>query len=346
MKRSLLSILRCAKCLKSQWEATVLTEDEKEIRSGELKCTSCNNTFFIKNGVVDMLVDLPKEVIREKEHAEKFDYLETGSGENFPINQETVQKFKSAFLSLPQGDGGDLFRNGGSFENQVGNAERFYKSIEMLNLTGKERVLEVGASFCWGSWRFAQKGCEVVSTDVTNYLETADIFFEKDGSYMDRVMTDMSQLPFEDNSFDVIYSHSVIHHCKVLKPLFSEFQRVLKPGGRIVALHECSFGLFEDKAGTALQEAIDQGFNENAYTIPEWKKGALDGGFSKVKLHFFSFIEDYLYRKSRRTNKTTFKIALAKFVKAIAPLHWLVNQLSIFPRILLRPKNWMMIATK
>jgi SAM-dependent methyltransferase/uncharacterized protein YbaR (Trm112 family) len=347
MKETLTAIYRCLHCSKSRWTVKSAEKDQREIRQGELRCENCGRVYPIRDGIVNALpAELPEEVRHEKEHAESFGYVVTESGEKHPINRETIGRFKHLFLSLPEGDGSYFFQPGGSFDNQAGNAQRFYQTLELLRLTGRERVLEVGASFGWSSWRFAQRGCDVVALDVTNYLQTADLYFENDGSFFERITADMSALPFEDGTFDLIFSHSVIHHCKDLRKLFSEFRRVLKPGGRVVALHECAFGIFEDKAGSALQEAIHEGFNENAYTIPEWKKGARQGGFRNVRVHYFSFVDGYVNRKKIRKAKPTVKLSLARWIQSRPALHRCLNALSIGPRILLRPKDWMLIATK
>ena len=346
MKKELLETMQCLNCRASSLELQIFNEDLREVREGGVYCKNCQVRCAISGGVLNMLpAVLSPEIIHEKEHAEEFDYIDTEEG-RYPINQETLKKFKNLFLSLPAGDGSKVFLPGGSFDNQAGNAERFFKTLGMLRLTGSERVLEVGASFTWGAWRFAQKGCRVVALDITEYLHAADLYMEHDGAYYDRVMADMSQLPFKDGSFDLVFSHSVVHHCKDLKKLFSEFCRVLKPGGRLVALHECSFGLLEDKSGKALKEAIDEGFNENAYTVPQWTKGIRDGGFRHVRCHFFSVIDDYLYRKKLRKAPRTFEIALAEWIRQEPLVHGILNALSVWPRIIFRPKSWMFIATK
>jgi SAM-dependent methyltransferase len=347
MKKNFIEKLRCIECARSKWDLQASEENTIELRRGILTCQHCLKRYVIENGVLNALAEaLPEEVLHEKKHAETFDYLVTESGEKHPINLETARKFSRLFLSLPAGDGSSLFRPGGSFDNQAGNAERFFKTLDLLNLTGRESVLEVGASFGWASWRFAQRGCKVTALDVTRYLEVADLYMEKDGVYYERVMADMSKTPFCDQSFDLIFSHSVIHHCKELKTLFSEFKRLLKPGGRVVALHECAFGIFEDKAGKALQHAIEEGFNENAYTLPQWKKGALDAGFKNVDFHFFSFIDDYIYRKTLRNSPATAKLKWAKAIQKRPAIHKTINQMSVWPRILLRPKSWLMAAEK
>ncbi|MDP3920007.1 MAG: class I SAM-dependent methyltransferase [Candidatus Omnitrophota bacterium] len=331
----------------TDWELKVTVENDREIRQGEIRSKSSGKTYAIVDGIVHTLGDhLAEEVQHEKEHAESFSYFQDDHGNPCPITRETLERNRNLFISLPKGDGSQHFQPGGGFDNQAGNATRFFKTLDFLNLKGGESVLEVGASFGWSSWRFAQRGCDVVALDVTNYLMAADLYFEEDGSYFERVSGDMNNLPFGDETFDLIFSHSVIHHCKELGPLFGEFRRVLKPGGRVVAIHECAFGLLEDKSGKALQEAIDEGFNENAYTLPQWKKGAHDGGFKNVQLHFFNFIDCYIDRKELRSAPQTWKLKLAYWLKAHSRLSALVNQLSILPRIILRPKSWMIIATK
>jgi SAM-dependent methyltransferase len=54
------------------------------------------------------------------------------------------------------------------------------------------------------------------------------------------VVTDAESLPFEDESFDVVMGHAVLHHIPDLDRAFSEFFRVLKPGGVIVFCGEPS----------------------------------------------------------------------------------------------------------
>jgi SAM-dependent methyltransferase len=45
---------------------------------------------------------------------------------------------------------------------------------------------------------------------------------------------DLAQLPFQDQSFDLIVSRSVVEHLERPAAVFAEFQRVLRPGGRVV----------------------------------------------------------------------------------------------------------------
>ena len=51
---------------------------------------------------------------------------------------------------------------------------------------------------------------------------------------------DAESLPFPDQSFDLVLGHAVLHHLPDLSRAFSEFQRVLRPGGRIAFAGEPS----------------------------------------------------------------------------------------------------------
>ena len=54
---------------------------------------------------------------------------------------------------------------------------------------------------------------------------------------------DAEKLPFEDNSFDIVYSWGVLHHSPDTQQAIHEVYRVLRPGGiaRIMIYHKYSF---------------------------------------------------------------------------------------------------------
>jgi len=53
-------------------------------------------------------------------------------------------------------------------------------------------------------------------------------------------VTEAESLPFDDQSFDLVFGHAVLHHIPDLPKAFSEFDRVLRPGGRVAFCGEPS----------------------------------------------------------------------------------------------------------
>jgi SAM-dependent methyltransferase len=54
------------------------------------------------------------------------------------------------------------------------------------------------------------------------------------------VEADASDLPFADDSFDLVFGHAVLHHIPDLERAVAEFARVLRPGGAVVFCGEPS----------------------------------------------------------------------------------------------------------
>ena len=47
-------------------------------------------------------------------------------------------------------------------------------------------------------------------------------------------LADAKELPFEDASFDTVYSNTILHHIPDPRPFLSEARRVLRPGGALL----------------------------------------------------------------------------------------------------------------
>jgi SAM-dependent methyltransferase len=64
-------------------------------------------------------------------------------------------------------------------------------------------------------------------------LETLEGNARALGLEVETVACDAAELPFEDESFDLVLGHAVLHHLPDLERAFSEFERVLAPGGTL-----------------------------------------------------------------------------------------------------------------
>ena len=57
---------------------------------------------------------------------------------------------------------------------------------------------------------------------------------EKLGLDVDGRVADAERIPYDDNTFDLVVGHAVLHHIPDVRAAFAEVLRVLKPGGRFV----------------------------------------------------------------------------------------------------------------
>jgi ubiquinone/menaquinone biosynthesis C-methylase UbiE len=111
---------------------------------------------------------------------------------------------------------------------------------------GYERSLEIGAGTGYFTLNLLQAGAvrDATCTDISpgmvaRLAENA----RRLGVEVRTARADAEALPFPDGSFDLVLGHAVLHHLPDLDTAFSEFRRVLAPGGRIIFAGEpSSFG--------------------------------------------------------------------------------------------------------
>jgi len=98
------------------------------------------------------------------------------------------------------------------------------------------RSLEIGAGTGYFSLNLLQTGVvrEATCTDISpGMLATLERNAAELGLEVETAACDASELPFEDDSFDLVLGHAVLHHLPDLDRCFAEFERVLRPGGTL-----------------------------------------------------------------------------------------------------------------
>ncbi|PYS66318.1 MAG: hypothetical protein DMF74_01380 [Acidobacteria bacterium] len=99
------------------------------------------------------------------------------------------------------------------------------------------RVLEIGCGLGTDGVRFAKAGADYTGVDLTDAaIELARKRFELSGLRGELRVSDAENLDFADESFDLVYSHGVLHHTPDIARAVSEIHRVLKPGGRAIVM--------------------------------------------------------------------------------------------------------------
>jgi len=104
-------------------------------------------------------------------------------------------------------------------------------------------ALEIGAGTGYFSLNLLQLGMveRITATDISpGMLATLAASAQSLGVEAETVRTEAEELPFENESFDLVLGHAVLHHIPDLRRAFAEFRRVLRPGGAIVFCGEPS----------------------------------------------------------------------------------------------------------
>lgn len=140
---------------------------------------------------------------------------------------------------------------GTKFADAEPGTRRFYELVEAHRYT-KEwhipiaadfagtrglKVLEIGCGIGTDGAQFAEAGADYTGVDLTEAaVELARKRFELfdlPGSFQ---TADAECLDFADESFDLVYSHGVLHHTPATGRAVNEIHRVLRPGGRAMVM--------------------------------------------------------------------------------------------------------------
>lgn len=98
-------------------------------------------------------------------------------------------------------------------------------------------VLEIGCGLGTDGAQFARAGADYTGVDLTEAaVELARRRFELFGLPGSFCVADAEHLDFSDESFDLVYSHGVLHHTPDTAGAIREVHRVLKPGGRAIVM--------------------------------------------------------------------------------------------------------------
>src|SRR5262245_10858129 len=106
------------------------------------------------------------------------------------------------------------------------------------------RVLEIGCGLGTDGAQFAAAGADYTGVDLTD--AAVDLarrrfeLFDLPGTF---AKADAENLDFPADSFDLVYSHGVLHHTPDTPKSVREIHRVLRPGGRaeVMLYHRGSY---------------------------------------------------------------------------------------------------------
>lgn len=108
-------------------------------------------------------------------------------------------------------------------------------------------VLEAGCGIGTDGIGFARAGARYVAVDFSPAaLDLVSSRFRLESLPGRFARSSVTHLPFEDGSFDMVFSHGVLHHVDDTQAAVHELHRVLRPGGTAVVMvyHRRSFNYY------------------------------------------------------------------------------------------------------
>lgn len=152
--------------------------------------------------------------------------------------------------------------------------------LSFLTLSVADKVLDIG---CGGGANIARllRLCPNGYVAGIDHSEESVALSSKRnknaiGTRCDIVCADVSDMPFDDNTFDAVTAFETVYFWEELSKCFSEVNRVLKKDG--VFMIVCA----EDDASSVWSRIID---DMTIYGNQELKKYLKQTGFSEVKIH-------------------------------------------------------------
>jgi ubiquinone/menaquinone biosynthesis C-methylase UbiE len=119
--------------------------------------------------------------------------------------------------------------------------------LDTMDLAGK-KTLEIGLGQGADSTQLIDRGALYYGIDLTeeSVRRVKERFELFNKPYVEVQVANAENIPYPDNSFDIVYSHGVIHHSPRIELIVAEIHRVLKPGGKAVIMlyHRSSFNYY------------------------------------------------------------------------------------------------------
>lgn len=171
-------------------------------------------------------------------------------------------------------------------------SEEFQAVITLLQLKERSqtsRIMDLGCGNGIASYALASLGFNVVSVDPdfsndVGLVATARLNRHLSNGSIQTIQAAAESLPFQDNTFDIIYERQALHHFSDLHQGLTECVRVLKPGGLFFASRE---HVIDDSQqldfflSNHILHRLHRG--ENAYPLSYYNTFLSKAGFTSIK---------------------------------------------------------------
>jgi SAM-dependent methyltransferase len=161
------------------------------------------------------------------------------------MDEQTVQRFWQDHACGDAQVGGLSERFKGDYEKfftdydrfRYGNERHLPACIDSLNVASQQ-VLEIGLGEGSESERLIRHGARWSGVDLTSesVARVRARLTLRELPYEELRQGSVLELPFADSTFDMVFSHGVLHHVPDIRQAQREIHRVLRPGGELVIM--------------------------------------------------------------------------------------------------------------
>lgn len=170
--------------------------------------------------------------------------------------------------------------------------EKFPKLIPFLDkkcgLGFRGRILEIGAGSAWLSAELSKlpNVVEILATDFSPKLlkeQVPKVFklLQANAAKITRTPADFYKLDLPDDRFDFVVCSAVLHQASNMVRVLREAKRVLKPGGRLVAVREPVWPLMTLRSrAKARARLVAAGVADPFYSLADYREFFTQAGLS------------------------------------------------------------------
>ena len=225
----------------------------------------------------------------------------------------------------------------------IGAADRFWKSPEWAATRGllgevTGSALDLGAGRGIASYALARDGWRVTALepDPSSVVGADAIRGLAKLAHLDvRVVQERGEsLPFPAASFDLAYARAVLHHARDLVGFAKEVSRVLRPGGRLVAVREHVVSSLRQLPSFLEGHPLHHLYGgENAFVLGAYM-GALRSAGLQVETVIGPFASPINYAPRSREDLRDFVESAVRRVTGVVVAHAALRQDFVFDLIL------------
>lgn len=164
--------------------------------------------------------------------------------------------------------------------------------VDVANITNRDKVLEIGC----GTGLFTGKviklsGAQVTATDLSEDLLNIAKTKNPQATF---IIDDAMKMTFSENSFDVVFGSSVLHHLDMNLAL-SEIFRVLKKNGRMIFAEPNMINpqIFVQKNIPFIKEMLGDSPDETAIVRWKFEKMMAQSGFKNIQIFPYDFLHPF-----------------------------------------------------